>query len=393
MGALAILYGIQAAAGAGQAIFGMQQANQARAQEALLRAQGLPKMQTPQEYFDLYQNASRSRAFEQEKAMTESIMASNLNVLASAGSRALIGAAPGVALQAQRGLAGAAERDFQRQQQALQTLAGAEGRTEAYNFQAQSRQYAADLARAQAGYQAGLETAVSGAEQAIGAGFMAGQEVADARGFGPSRRENLRAVANTPDTIGRGVDVTEMSNESVIGQERGLVTGGPSAGPALTADALAFQQQQEMLRQQALDYDDLLLGGADQPARRSVAQADPMSAFPFGGEPADLQPYARRRIGSANPLVFGVYPPLGRAEGGSVTTPGKYTADHSLEYDVKTKGGKTIATVTGDETLVFNPEQRRFLKKVIGKLMTGGTIKPTKADVKAANKTLKAFKK
>ena len=372
MGALAVLYGIQAAAGAGQAIFGMQQANQARAQEALLRAQGLPKMQTPQEYFDLYQNASRSRAFEQEKAMTESIMASNLNVLASAGSRALIGAAPGVTLQAQRGLAGAAERDFQRQQQALQTLAGAEGRTEAYNFQAQSRQYASDLARAQAGYQAGLETAISGAEQAIGAGFMAGQEIADARGFGPSRRENRIAVANTPDTIGRGVDVTEMSNESVIGQERGLVTGGPSAGPALTADALAFQQQQEELRQQAFDYDDLLLGGTDQPARRNFAQADPYSMSPFGNP----EPYRR-----------------GFAKGGSVTTPGKYTADHSVEYDVKTKGGKTIATVTGDETLVFNPEQRRFLKKVIGKLMTGGTIKPTKADVKAANKTLKAFKK
>ncbi len=48
----------------------------------------------------------------------------------------------------------------------------------------------------------------------------------------------------------------------------------------------------------------------------------------------------------------------GFAKGGSVTTPGKYTADHSVEYDVKTKGGKTIATVTGDETLVFNPEQR-----------------------------------
>ena len=59
-----------------------------------------------------------------------------------------------------------------------------------------------------------------------------------------------------------------------------------------------------------------------------------------------------------------------------MTTPGKYTADHSVEYDVKTKGGKTIATVTGDETLVFNLEQRRFLKKVIRKLMTGKTSSP-----------------
>lgn len=365
MGALAVLYGIQAAAGTAQAIYGMVQANQARAQEALLRAQGLPKMQTPQEYFDLYQNASRSRAFEQEKAMTESIMASNLNVLASAGSRALIGAAPGVTLQAQRGLAGAAERDFQRQQQALQTLAGAEGRTEAYNFQAESAQYARDLASAQAGYQAGIETAMSGAEQAIGAGFLAGQEISDAAAL----KKHQDAVANTPDEIGRGIDLTKMSNESVIGQERGLVTGGPSAGPALTADALAFQQQQEELRQQDLDYDDLLF---ERIQGAKAAQADPYSMFPY-----------------ANPELYR----KGFAKGGAVTTPGKYTADHSVEYDVKTKGGKTIATVTGDETLVFNPEQRRFLKKVIRKLMTGRAIKPTKADVKAANKTLKAFKK
>ena len=71
--------------GAAQAGYGMYTANQARRQEALLRAQGLPKMQTPQEYFELYQNASRSRAFEQEKAMTESIMGSNLNTLFRSG--------------------------------------------------------------------------------------------------------------------------------------------------------------------------------------------------------------------------------------------------------------------------------------------------------------------
>lgn len=359
MGALALLYGVQAVAGAGQAIFGMQQANAARNQEALLRAQGLPKMQTPQEYFDLYQNASRSRAFEQEKAMTESIMASNLNVLASAGSRALIGAAPGVTLQAQRGLAGAAERDFQRQQQALQTLAGAQGRTEAYNFQAQSRQYAADLARAQAGYQAGLETAVSGAEQAIGAGFMAGQEIADAREVKKlADAKKLASQVETPtlDTAG-----------NVVKSDPGIVT--PEIG---------FDQGKQVDVTGGQFYDYMEKGGgfgvnpqiytADSP----VAPADPYSMSPFG-----------------NPELYR----KGFAKGGSVTTPGKYTADHSVEYDVKTKGGKTIATVTGDETLVFNPEQRRFLKKVIGKLMTGGTIRPTKADVKAANKTLKAFKK
>ena len=86
-------------------------------------------------------------------------------------------------------------------------------------------------------------------------------------------------------------------------------------------------------------------------------------------------------------------PDLYLAEGGAVTTPGKYTADHSLEYDVKTKDGKTIATLTGDETLVFNPKQRRFLKRIIGRLLNGRNVQLGKDETKTANETLKAFKK
>lgn len=353
MSALAVLYGVKAVAGAGQAVYGMAQAQQARRQEALLRAQGLPKMQTPQEYFDLYQNASRSRAFEQEKAMTESIMASNLNVLASAGSRALIGAAPGVTLQAQRGLAGAAERDFQRQQQALQTLAGAEARTAGYNFQAESAQYARDLASAQAGYQAGIETALSGAEQAIGAGFMAGQEIADAR--------EVKKLADARKLASQVVTPTLDAAGNVVKSDPGIVT--PEIG---------FDQgkQVDVIGGEFYDYSGGFGVNPQIPTVDSpVAPADPASMFPF-----DVLP-------------------LGKAKGGAITTPGKYTADHSVEYDVKTKGGKTIATVTGDETLVFNPSQRKFLKKVIGRLLKGQNVKLGKNETKTANQTLKAFKK
>ena len=84
---------------------------------------------------------------------------------------------------------------------------------------------------------------------------------------------------------------------------------------------------------------------------------------------------------------------MNRAQGGSITTPGKYTADHSLEYDVKTKDGKTIATLTGDETLVFNPKQRRFLKKIIGRLLKGRNVQLGKNETKTAKQTLKAFEK
>lgn len=350
MSATAILYGIQAAAGLGQSIYGYQQMQEAQRREALLRAQGLPKMQTPQEYFDLYQNASRSKQFEQEKAMTQSILASNLATLQQAGSRALIGAAPAATLQAQRGMAAATERDYARQQAALEALAGAQARTAALNFQAESAQYARDLLGAQAGYQAGAETMISGAETALGAGALA----ADAKKKKPKLDVEIDNPVFDPITqttradgkIGYpGVVTSEAGN--VFGQEIGFGGG-------------------------FYDYG----GGFGVDPRLRQGQADEWSMFPNSNVPI----YRQTSTGSM-------------AKGGSITTPGKYTADHSVEYDVKTKGGKTIATVTGGETLVFNPKQRRFLKRIIGLLFKGGPIRLRKNERKAAQETFKAFKR
>ena len=344
--------------GAAQAGYGMATMGQARRQEALLRAQGLPKMQTPQEYYDLYQNASRSRAFEQEKAMTESIMASNLNTLASAGSRALIGAAPGVALQAQRGLAGAAERDFQRQQKALESLAAAEGRTAGLNFQQESARYAADLAGAQASFQAGAETAVSGLDTAIGAGTMAYQEL-------NPKKNTLLGVDDTKvdDTVNLDVKstdtVTPVTETSPVVDNSGAFERVMGRG---IFDGLGFTPS----------------GGSG----LSVLDPNNNSAYEFDYTRPGISRY--RNV----PGMGG-----GFADGGSMTTPGKYTADHSLEYDVKTKDGKTIATLTGGETLVFNPKQRRFLKRIIGRLLRGKKVQLGKNETKTANETLKAFKK
>jgi hypothetical protein len=343
MSATALLYGIQAAAGLGQSIYGYQQMQEAKRREALLRAQGLPKMQTPQEYFDLYQNASRSKQFEQEKAMTQSILASNLATLQQAGSRALIGAAPAATLQAQRGMAAATERDYARQQAALEALAGAQARTAALNFQAESAQYARDLLGAQAGYQAGAETMISGAETALGAGALAaGAAKKKPSGDGTPKTEYVPYD-------GEPFDYTDLYRETRQTPE--FLAPQPSA---ITYPQTEWQEQ-------------------------SSAFGAPA---PFGTQ-VDLEYYY------SQPGVS----PRRRAQGGPITTPGKYTADHSVEYDVKTKGGKTIATVTGDETLVFNPKQRRFLKKVIGKLMNGGTVSMNKNERKAAQETFKAFKR
>ena len=345
--------------GAAQAGYGMYTMGQARRQEALLRAQGLPKMQTPQEYFDLYQNASRSRAFEQEKAMTESIMASNLNTLASAGSRALIGAAPAVTLQAQRGLAGAAERDFQRQQTALESLAAAEGRTAGLNFEQESAQYAADLAGAQASFQAGAETVVSGLDTAIGAGTMAYQEL----------NPKKNTLLGVDDTKVDGTDIEETPND----------IPDPNKTTPNYGESFLFRSQYPGF---TLGVNTPIIG---QGAVLGVTQNPSFPAYQFDYTRRNVLPY--RNV----PGMGGL--PKNNAEGGSMTTPGKYTADHSLEYDVKTKDGKTIATLTGGETLVFNPKQRRFLKRIIGRLLKGQKVQLGKNETKTANETLKAFKK
>lgn len=343
MSATAVLYGIKAAAGVAQGIFGYQQMQQSAARERALRGQGIPEMQTSQEYFDLYQNASRSRQFEAEKAATQSILASNLATLQQAGSRAVIGGSAAAQTVAQRGLASAANADFNRQQQALGQLAAAQQQTAAYNFQAQSNQYARDLLTAQAGYQAGAETMLGGFTDAIAGGVgMAKSAKKKKPKIDPVKIDPVKTDPVTGEVIKRG-DPGILTPESPFGQEVVGLEGGGSDFGEFTP---------------------------------SQTPQGPVAGF-------DEDYYY------GNPNI----PLRGNAQGGSVTTPGKYTADHSVEYDVKTKSGKTIATVTGDETLVFNPEQRRFLKKVIGKLMKGQTMKPSKADTKAANQTLKAFKK
>jgi len=344
MSATAVLYGIKAAAGVAQGVFGYQQMQQAAARERALRGQGIPEMQTSQEYFDLYQNASRSRQFEAEKAATQSILASNLATLQQAGSRAVIGGSAAAQTVAQRGLASAANADFNRQQQALGQLAAAQQQTAAYNFQAQSNQYARDLLTAQAGYQAGAETMLGGFTDAVAGGVG----------------------------MAKAMDKSASVDEDLLKEARDQASQIESptskrSAPGIVTPESPFGQEVVGLER----------GGSD------------FGKFTPSQTPQGPVAWFDKDYFYGNPNI----PVRGNAQGGSVTTPGKYTADHSVEYDVKTKSGKTIATVTGDETLVFNPEQRRFLKKVIGKLMKGQTMKPSKADTKAANQTLKAFKK
>jgi hypothetical protein len=361
------MYGVQAAAGLGKLGFGLQQAGLARDREAALRQAGLPQMSTAQEYFDLYQNASRSKQFEQEKAMTQSVLASNLATLQGAGSRAVIGGAGAAQLTAQRGMAAAAEADFKRQQAALGSLAAAQQQTELYNFNARSRQYATDLASAQEGFTSGIETAVSGADQAIGSTAMMLRELGgNKKDDDPTQdpTQDPRSPGYVRETPGLTVPES-FGGTKEIGSTFAEVQG---VTPPQTDYSGGFDITKSNFG--GVDFNDPVTN-----ATRNQAAFDNLLYYPNTSIPIDA------------------FVPSNNAQGGSVTTPGKYTADHSVEYDVKTKGGKTIATVTGDETLVFNPKQRRFLKKVIGRLLKGQNVQLGKNETKTAKQTLKAFEK
>lgn len=342
-GKLPLLYGLQTVAGLGTAAYGFRQAGLARDKEAALRQAGMPQMSTAQEYFDLYQNASRSKQFEQEKAMNQSILASNLATLQGAGSRAVIGGAGAAQLTAQRGMAQAAEADFARQQDALSQLAQAQQQTNYLNFQAKAQQYATDLAAARDAYTAGIQTGVDGLGDAIGGA------VEFAGSFkGRKKKQDPQDPFKLPEQDPTMIDPSQY--RSAFG-----------AGDTVDVN---------------------VVGGTKTLSKDLVTPPTIGGVEVLGAQSGQFVPSMNYGFGSGS-----------FAQGGSVTTPGKYTADHSVEYDVKTKGGKTIATVTGDETLVFNPKQRRFLKKVIGRLLKGQNVQLGKNETKTANETLKAFKK
>ena len=455
---LAGLYALKGVGGAVQAGIGLNQMAEGRARAEALERAGVPQMSTAQEYFDLYQNASRSKQFEQEKAMNQSVLASNLATLQGAGSRAVIGGANAAQLTAQRGMATAAEADFARQQDALSALAGAQQQTNYLNFQAKSQQYASDLTAAREAFTAGLETAVDGVGSAFTGfkgylenrpekeGLTLREKIVGRLGNRRAEKEaNALAVANNAASVGsEGQNINPNANFFAT-DDFGLPSqgGGPTGFEGdmyNTLDLISGMRQDDLMPdgtvRPTFGPQDIGATGpsyATRPERvaplasRGATQLENnfspgdiyRGKYSIGTGPAPMSSpitdyfdypeeigasratgvsrrQQRRNRRSARRAAYDPYAreiPMYYAKGGSVTTPGKYTADHSLEYDVKTKDGKTIATLTGDETLVFNPKQRRFLKRIIGRLLNGRKVQLGKEETKTANETLKAFKK
>lgn len=141
-----------------EAVGGMAQSRKAKAEYEELKKKGVPKMSTPQEYYELYRKAQLDKGMQLEQAQIQNTMASSLAALERGGSRSLIGAAPSVITQTSTDMAKAAQAGYEREAAALEKLADARLQANRFNLEASAQQYALDKQAAATAFTAGRQT-------------------------------------------------------------------------------------------------------------------------------------------------------------------------------------------------------------------------------------------
>lgn len=141
-----------------EAVGGMVQSKKAKAEYEELKKKGVPKMSTPQEYYELYRKAQLDKGMQLEQAQIQNTMASSLAALERGGSRSLIGAAPSVMAQTSNDMAKAAQAGYEREAAALEKLADARLQANRFNLETSAQQYALDKQAAATAFTSGRQT-------------------------------------------------------------------------------------------------------------------------------------------------------------------------------------------------------------------------------------------
>lgn len=224
----------QGVMGAGQAAYGIYQASKAGKEMERLRASA-PSLSTPGEYFQAYKQAADQSIMERQMESVNKQLAGGAQALGAAGGRALLGGLGAMTQGAQETQMNIADMQSQRQQQALQALAAAQGQTQTMK----EGRYQQEMAGAQAARDAGLQN-VAGGLGAIGS--------AATMGFAESwdkRKDNDKkngGVIKTPgqfshdknpiDIVKGGAKIGEMTggeyifNPTQMSKIKGHVAGG-----------------------------------------------------------------------------------------------------------------------------------------------------------------------
>jgi hypothetical protein len=158
-----------------EAVGGMVQSKKAKAEYEELKKKGVPKMSTPQEYYELYRKAQLDKGMQLEQAQIQNTMASSLAALERGGSRSLIGAAPSVMAQTSTDMAKAAQAGYEREAAALEKLADARLQANRFNLETSAQQYAMDKQAAAQAFTSGRQTM----SNAFGDLASTGAELAD----------------------------------------------------------------------------------------------------------------------------------------------------------------------------------------------------------------------
>lgn len=332
-----------------KAIQGASQRSQARKLEEEVMSKGMPRLQTPAEYYELYKASQRDKAMEAETAQAQQIQASNIEALQTGGSRAMLGGAPAVVAATQANVAEAARRGYQREQQALSALAAANARTQSMNFQADLGERNRQLQQAAIGFQAGTETLYSGLEGVASSAILGADE------FGGVNRLTTEGVPQVSNLLG---DLQAQS--------------APQTG-----DLINFLGNQPVTPSDNIDYK----SNRDSFDVSERPQSFDRNSFDVSGRPQrdyyDLS-------------MFPFFP--NQKNGGPITTKGNF--DHeSNPLHVVDNDGRKVAEVTGQETLVYNPKQRQLMKKIMDRLISKGKVSLNEEEKREAKEVLKAFQK
>lgn len=195
----------QGVMGAGQAAYGIYQANKASKEMDRLRASA-PSLQTPGEYFQAYKQAADQSIMERQMESVNKQLAGGAQALGAAGGRALLGGLGTMTQGAQETQMNIADMQSQRQQQALQALAGAQGQT----MQMKEGRYQQEMGAAAAARDAGLQN-VAGGLGAIGSAATMGI----ASGFD---NQKTKSGYKTPDSFYSTIGLKEGGVVKTPGQ-------------------------------------------------------------------------------------------------------------------------------------------------------------------------------
>jgi len=211
----------QGVMGAGQAAYGIYQANKAGKEMERLRASA-PSLSTPGEYFQAYKQAADQSMMERQMESINKQLAGGAQALGAAGGRALLGGLGAMTQGAQETQMNIADMQSQRQQQALQALAAAQGQTQAMK----EGRYQQEMAGAQAARDAGLQN-VAGGLGAIGSaatmGLAEGYDSRVAKAAAEVKENKNGGVIKTPGKFSHDKNPIDIVKN---GAKIGEMTGG-----------------------------------------------------------------------------------------------------------------------------------------------------------------------